>query len=108
MYLLLHNYYIPYSFPGGNVIVGQLASDPFLLDVKQRIQEQLKFAGMGGGREMEGWAQYTHIMRDYPDKGVADYADGEKDGRWQLTAANYTHFQLQPALPFMVRCIIVD
>ena len=63
---------------------------------------------------MEGWVLYTHIMRDYPDleviiiKGVADYGDGEKDGRWQLTAANYTHFQLQPALPFMVRCIIVD
>ena len=92
------------------VIVGQLASGPFLLDdaaVKQKIWEQFKFA-IGG--EMEGWVLYTHIMRDYPDlevmiiKGVADYGDGEKDGRWQLTAAiaaaNYTHFQLNRNVAF--------
>ena len=92
------------------VVVGQLASGPFLLDdaaVKKRIQEQFKFAK---GGEMEGWVLYTHIMTDYPDleviiiKGVADYADGEKDGRWQLTAAmaaaNYTHFQLQRSTAF--------
>ena len=94
------------------VIVGQLTSGPFLLDdvvVKQKIREQFKFAK---GGEMEGWVLYTHIMRDYPNleviiiKGVADYGDGEKDGRWQLTAAmaaaNYTHFQLQRSTAFKV------
>ena len=92
------------------VIVGQLASGPFLLDdadFKQKIQEQFKFAK---GGEMEGWALYTRIMRNYPDleviiiKGVADYADGEKDKQWQLTAAmaaaDYTHFQLQRSTAF--------
>ena len=92
------------------VIVGQLASGPFLLDdaaVNQRIREQFKFAK---GGEMEGWVLYTHIMRTYPDleviiiKGVADYADGRKEKQWQLTAAmaaaNYTHFQLQRSTAF--------
>ena len=92
------------------VVIGQLASSPFLLDdpvIKKKIQEQFKFSE---GGEMEGWVLYSHIMRDYPEleviviKGVADYGDGVKDGRWQLTAAmaaaNYTHFQLQRSTAF--------
>ena len=84
------------------VFVGQLASGPFLLNdptIKQRIQQQCK------GGEMEGWVLYTHIAKGYPNleviiiKGVADYADGLKDERWQLTAAkaaaDYTHFHLK-------------
>lgn len=93
------------------VVIGQLVSAPFLLDdpkMKQSIQQQCKFAK---GGEMEGWILYTHIMndqdilKDHPNleaiiiKGVADYADGGKDKRWQLTAAmaaaSYTHFQLK-------------
>ena len=86
------------------VHVSLMASLPFLLDdakVKQSIQNKLPFAK---GGDMEGWVLYTHIAKDYPDlgviiiKGVADYADGTKDKRWQLTAAmaaaSYTHFQL--------------
>ena len=53
---------------------------------------------------MEGWVLYTHIQKEFPKvhaiiiKGVADYGDGTKDKRWQLTAAmaavHYAHFQL--------------
>ena len=92
------------------VVVGRLASGPFLLDdagVKKSIQKQFK--DVKGG-EMEGWILYTHIVKDYPNlqviiiKGVSDYADGSKDKRWQLTAAmaaaSYTHFQLKRCTPF--------
>ncbi len=92
------------------VVVGQLVSGPFLLDdpkIKQSIQEQCKFAK---GGEMEGWVLYNHILKDHPNleaiiiKGVADYADGEKDKQWQLTAAmaaaSYTHFQLEQSSAF--------
>ena len=92
------------------VVVGRLASGSFLLDdagVKKSIQEQFKDAK---GGEMEGWILYTHIAEDYPNleviiiKGVSDYGDGSKDGRWQLTAAmaaaSYTHFQLGRCTPF--------
>ncbi len=90
--------------------VSLMASVPFLLDdakVKQSIQNKLPFAK---GGDMEGWVLYTHIAKDYPHlgviiiKGVADYADGTKDKRWQLTAAmaaaSYTHFQLMNNPPF--------
>ena len=89
------------------VVVGRLASGSFLLDdasVKKSIQEQFKDAK---GGEMEGW---IHIVEEYPNleviiiKGVSDYGDGSKDGKWQLTAAmaaaSYTHFQLERYTPF--------
>ena len=92
------------------VVVGRLASGSFLLDdagVKKSIQEQFKDAK---GGEMEGWILYTHIVDDNPNleviiiKGVSDYGDGSKDGKWQLTAAmaaaSYTHFQLERCTPF--------
>ena len=92
------------------VVVGRLASGSFLLDdagVKNSMEEQFK--DVKGG-EMEGWILYTHIVEDYPNleviiiKGVSDYGDGSKDGRWQLTAAmaaaSYTHFQLERCTPF--------
>ena len=92
------------------VVVGRLASGSFLLDdtgVKKSIKEQFKDAK---GGEMEGWILYTHIVEEYPNleviiiKGVSDYGDGSKDGRWQLTAAmaaaSYTHFQLERCIPF--------
>ena len=98
------------------VVPGLLVSGPLLLDdpaVKQKIQEQFKDAK---GGEMEGWVLYTHIVNDdeivknHPNleviiiKGVADYADGEKNKQWQLTAAmaaaSYTHFQLKRSTAF--------
>ena len=92
------------------VVVGRLASGSFLLDdagVKKSIREQFKDAK---GGEMEGWILYTHIVKDFPNldaiiiKGVSDYGDRSKDGRWQLTAAmaaaSYTHFQLERCTPF--------
>ena len=92
------------------VVVGRLASGSFLLDdagVKKSIQKLFK--DVKGG-EMEGWILYTHIVEDYPNleviiiKGVSDYGDGSKAGRWQLTAAmaaaSYTNFQLERCTPF--------
>ena len=92
-------------------IVGQLDSGSFLLDdrtVKEGMQKQFPEAK---GGEMEGWVLYgkiagdRDILKHHPDleaiiiKGVADYGDGTKDKRWQLTAAmaaaSYTHFQLE-------------
>ena len=50
------------------------------------------------------------IVKSHPSleviiiKGVADYADGEKNKQWQLTAAmaaaSYTHFQLKRSTAF--------
>ena len=86
-------------------VIGQLVSSPILLDddeFKEGIKEQNPTAK---GGEMEGWVLYTHIQKEFPTvhaiviKGVADYADGRKDKRWQLTAAmaavHYAHFQLE-------------
>ena len=100
------------------VVVGQLVSGPFLLDdpkIKKSIQEQCKLAK---GGEMEGWILYTHILKDHPNleaiiiKGVADYADGEKDKQWQLTAAmaaaSYTHFQLKQSTALRGTSILKD
>ena len=83
---------------------GLLVSGSFLLndrDVKLSLQDQYKSAK---GGEMEGGTLYR-IVKNKPNlaaiiiKGVADYADGDKDKRWQLTAAtaaaSYTHFQLK-------------
>ena len=87
-----------------------LVSGSFLLDghrVKLSLQEQYKSAK---GGEMEGWILYTHILKDHPNlaaiiiKGVADYGDGTKDKRWQLTAAmaaaSYTYFKLKRSAAF--------
>ena len=98
------------------VVPGLLVSGPFLLDdpaVKQRMLEQFQDAK---GGEMEGWVLYTHIIKDdkimgnHPNlkvfiiKGVADYADGKKDKKWQLTAAmaaaRYTNFKLKNSTAF--------
>ena len=98
------------------VVPGLLVSSPLLLDdatIKQKMLEQFKDAK---GGEMEGWVLYTHIMKDeeivknHPNlkvfiiKGVADYADGEKDKQWQLTAAmaaaSYTKFKLEDSTAF--------
>ena len=98
------------------VVPGLLVSGPLLLDdptVKQGMLEQFQDAK---GGEMEGWVLYTHIikddeiMKDHPNlqvfiiKGVADYADGKKDKRWQLTAAmaaaSYTKFKLENSPAF--------
>ena len=104
------------------VVPGLLVSGPLLLDdatIKQRMLEQFKDAK---GGEMEGWILYTHIvndrdiLKDHPNleaiiiKGVADYADGVKDKRWQLTAAmaaaSYTHFQLKRSTAFRGMSIV--
>jgi len=104
------------------VVPGLLVSGPLLLDdatIKQKMLEQFKDAK---GGEMEGWILYTHIvndrdiLKDHPNleaiiiKGVADYADGEKDKRWQLTAAmaaaSYTHFQLKRSTAFRGMSIV--
>ena len=90
-------------------VPGLLVSGSFLLDgrrVKLSLQEQYKSAK---GGEMEGGILYR-IVKNKPNlaaiiiKGVADYADGEKDKRWQLTAAmaaaKYTHFQLKRSTAF--------
>jgi len=92
------------------VVSGLLVSGPLVFHdpgAMQRMQEQFKDAK---GCEMEGWVLYTHIMKYNPNleaitiKGVADYADGEKDKRWQLTAAmaaaSYTRFQLKRSTAF--------
>ena len=98
------------------VVPGLLVSGPILLDdpaVKKRMLEQFRDAK---GGEMEGWVLYTHIIKDdqimekHPNlkvfiiKGVADYADGKKGKKWQLTAAmaaaSYTHFKLENSTAF--------
>ena len=67
------------------------------LDRLQKIKEPWRNY-LGG--EMEGWAQF-----DIPEvesiiiKGIADFADGKKNDKWQLTAAksavNYAHYKLE-------------
>ena len=107
-------------------VVSQLDSGSFLLDdraVKEGMQEQ--FPETKGG-EMEGWVLYGKIVGDrdilkkHPDleaiiiKGVADYGDGTKNKRWQLTAAmaaaSYTHFQLKrnPGMSTNLPLLLVD
>ena len=106
--------------------VGQLDSGSFLLDdcaIKEGMQKQFPEAK---GGEMEGWVLYGKIVGDrdilkkHPDlgaiiiKGVADYGDGTKNKRWQLTAAmaaaSYTHFQLKrnPGMSTNLLLLLVD
>ena len=87
------------------LVFGQLASSPFLLDDNTLKQSIIKHSPQAKGGDMEGWVLYTHIQKDFPNvatiiiKGVADYADGTKDKRWQMTAAkaavSYAHFRLK-------------
>ena len=49
---------------------------------------------------MEGWAQFDiSEVESIIIKGIADFADGKKKDKWQLTAAkaavNYAHYKLE-------------
>jgi len=87
------------------LVFSQLVSSPFLLDDDTLKKSIIKHNPQAEGGDMEGWVLYTHIQTGFPKvatiiiKGVADYADGTKDKRWQMTAAkaavDYAHFQLK-------------
>ena len=89
-------------------IIGQIISAPFLLDSKEITEKLMEKYEDAKGGEMEGWVLYTKDFSDRETiviKGVADYADGKKDKKWQLTAAmaaaDYTHYMLMNSPAFL-------
>ena len=81
------------------VYVGRLVSASILMNDPDRLEKIKEPWRNYLGGEMEGWAQF-----DIPEvesiiiKGIADFADGKKNDKWQLTAAkaavNYAHYRL--------------